>query len=138
MYFYRYILQILELRLFSCYVLDSVIAAPVELNQEEDADSYDDASFFHAKCVYVGPFNNLRWSSRVFAVKCVCHIIVQCENGHPAHFDMTLAQEQCLHKSTGQRSQEMNEDCDYWYNLCCLLFHYNILVSLSLFSLRKL
>ncbi|XP_017331866.1 HEAT repeat-containing protein 5A isoform X5 [Ictalurus punctatus] len=79
---------------------DSVIAAPVELNQEEDADSYDDASFFHAKCVYVGPFNNLRWSSRVFAVKCVCHIIVQCENGHPAHFDMTLAQEQCLHKST--------------------------------------
>ncbi|XP_060789898.1 HEAT repeat-containing protein 5A isoform X3 [Neoarius graeffei] len=79
---------------------DSVVAAPVEMNQEEDADSYDDASFFHAKCVYSGPFNNLRWSSRVFAVECVCHIIVQCESGHLAHFDMTLAQEQRSHKST--------------------------------------
>ncbi|MCI4382874.1 hypothetical protein PGIGA_G00019750 [Pangasianodon gigas] len=79
---------------------DSVVAAPVEMNQEEDADSYDDASFFTAKCVYNGPFNNLRWSSRVFAVECVCNIIVQCESGHPAHFDMTLAQEQRLHKST--------------------------------------
>lgn len=78
------------------------VAAPVEINEEEDAD-YDDASFFHGKCVYNGPFNNLRWSSRVFAVECVCHIIVQCESGHPAHFDMALAQEQCLHKSAGQR-----------------------------------
>ncbi|XP_047677260.1 HEAT repeat-containing protein 5A isoform X1 [Tachysurus fulvidraco] len=76
------------------------VAAPVEMNQEEDGDSYDDASFFHAKCAYSGPFNNLRWSSRVFAVKCACHIIVQCERGHPAHFDMGLAQEERLHKST--------------------------------------
>ncbi|MCJ8737086.1 hypothetical protein PDJAM_G00019790 [Pangasius djambal] len=79
---------------------DSVVAVPVEMNQEEDADSYDDASFFTAKCVYNGPFNNLRWTSRVFAVECVCNIIVQCESGHPAHFDMTLAQEQRLHTST--------------------------------------
>lgn len=73
--------------------LDSVVAASVEINQEEDAGGYDDASFFHAKC-------DLRWSSRVFAVRCVCHIIVQCERGHPAHFDVKLAQEECLHKST--------------------------------------
>lgn len=86
------------------------MAASVELNQEENADSYDDASFFHAKCVYSGPFNNLRWSSRVFAVECVCHIIVHCESGHPAHFDMALAQEVHLHKSTGQSLQEINEN----------------------------
>lgn len=88
----------------------SVVATPVEMNQEEDGDGYDDASFFHAKCAYSGPFNNLRWSSRVFAVKCVCHIIVQCERGHPAHFDMGLAQEERLQKSTGQRSQEITEN----------------------------
>ncbi|XP_058254714.1 HEAT repeat-containing protein 5A isoform X3 [Hemibagrus wyckioides] len=76
------------------------VAVPMEMNPEEDADSYDDASFFHAKCAYSGPFNSLRWSSRVFAVRCVCHIIAQCERGHPAHFDMRLAQEERLHKST--------------------------------------
>lgn len=89
--------------------MDSVVAVPMEKNQEEDADSFDDTSFFHAKCAYSGPFNSLRWSSRVFAVKCVCHIIAQCERGHPAHFDMRLAQEERLHKSTGQRSQEMTQ-----------------------------
>ncbi|TSW08333.1 HEAT repeat-containing protein 5A [Bagarius yarrelli] len=79
---------------------DSVVAASAEINPEEDADSYDDASFFHTKHVDGGPFNNLRWSSRVFAVRCVCHIIVQCAKRHPAHFDMKLAQEERLHKST--------------------------------------
>ncbi|KAM9466485.1 HEAT repeat-containing protein 5A isoform 2-T4 [Clarias gariepinus] len=78
---------------------DSVLGAHGEVNQEEDADSYNDASLFHASCAYSGPFNNMRWSSRVFAVQCVCHIIAQCESGDPAHFDMTLAQEQRLHKS---------------------------------------
>uniref|UniRef100_A0A3B4DII9 HEAT repeat-containing protein 5A n=1 Tax=Pygocentrus nattereri TaxID=42514 RepID=A0A3B4DII9_PYGNA len=69
----------------------------VETNQEEDAD---DSSAFHAKHEHSGPFNNLRWSTRVFAVECVCRIIVQCESGDPAHFDMVLAQEQRLHEST--------------------------------------
>uniref|UniRef100_A0A6Q2ZLP6 HEAT repeat-containing protein 5A n=1 Tax=Esox lucius TaxID=8010 RepID=A0A6Q2ZLP6_ESOLU len=75
--------------------------APVETNQEEDADRDDDASVFHAKSDSGGPFTNLRWSTRVFAMECVCRVITQCEShGHPAHFDLTLAQELRLHEST--------------------------------------
>uniref|UniRef100_A0A674A2M0 HEAT repeat-containing protein 5A n=1 Tax=Salmo trutta TaxID=8032 RepID=A0A674A2M0_SALTR len=75
--------------------------APVETNQEEDGERDDDASVFHAKSESSGPFTNLRWSTRVFAVECVCRIISQCEShGHPAHFDMALAQEHRLHEST--------------------------------------
>uniref|UniRef100_A0A4W5MZS7 HEAT repeat-containing protein 5A n=1 Tax=Hucho hucho TaxID=62062 RepID=A0A4W5MZS7_9TELE len=75
--------------------------APVETNQEEDGERDDDASVFHAKSESSGPFTNLRWSTRVFAVECVCRIIAQCEShGHPAHFDMALAQEHRLHEST--------------------------------------
>uniref|UniRef100_A0A4W4DTG3 HEAT repeat-containing protein 5A n=1 Tax=Electrophorus electricus TaxID=8005 RepID=A0A4W4DTG3_ELEEL len=37
---------------------------------------------------------SLRWSTRVFAVECVCRLVAQCESGDPAHFDMALAQEQ--------------------------------------------
>uniref|UniRef100_A0A674A255 HEAT repeat-containing protein 5A n=1 Tax=Salmo trutta TaxID=8032 RepID=A0A674A255_SALTR len=60
----------------------------------EDGERDDDASVFHAKSESSGPFTNLRWSTRVFAVECVCRIISQCEShGHPAHFDMALAQE---------------------------------------------
>uniref|UniRef100_A0A6Q2YC77 HEAT repeat-containing protein 5A n=1 Tax=Esox lucius TaxID=8010 RepID=A0A6Q2YC77_ESOLU len=59
-----------------------------------DADRDDDASVFHAKSDSGGPFTNLRWSTRVFAMECVCRVITQCEShGHPAHFDLTLAQE---------------------------------------------
>ncbi|XP_072545928.1 HEAT repeat-containing protein 5A isoform X2 [Salminus brasiliensis] len=76
---------------------DSAAVSLVETNQEEYTD---DCSAFHAKREHSGPFNNLRWSTRVFAVECVCRIIVQCENGDPAHFDMVLAQEQRLHEST--------------------------------------
>ncbi|KAI4902189.1 hypothetical protein NFI96_029558 [Prochilodus magdalenae] len=76
---------------------DSTATALVETTQEEDTD---DSSAFHAKREHSGPFNNLRWSTRVFAVECVCHIIVQCESGDPAHFDMMLAQEQRLHETT--------------------------------------
>ncbi|XP_066529311.1 HEAT repeat-containing protein 5A isoform X2 [Hoplias malabaricus] len=76
---------------------DSAAAALVETNQEDDAD---DSSAFQMKHEQSGPFSNLRWSTRVFAVECVCRIIVQCESGDPAHFDMVLAQEQRLHKST--------------------------------------
>ncbi|KAJ7990914.1 hypothetical protein DPEC_G00291830 [Dallia pectoralis] len=75
--------------------------APVETNQEEDVERDDDASVFHANCDSGGPFTNLRWSTRVFAVECVCRIIAQCDShGHPAHFDMALAQEHRLHEST--------------------------------------
>ncbi|XP_023849916.1 HEAT repeat-containing protein 5A isoform X2 [Salvelinus sp. IW2-2015] len=75
--------------------------APVETNQEEEGERDDDASVFHAKSESSGPFTNLRWSTRVFAVECVCRIIGQCEShGHPAHFDMALAQEHRLHEST--------------------------------------
>uniref|UniRef100_A0A4W5N0V4 HEAT repeat-containing protein 5A n=1 Tax=Hucho hucho TaxID=62062 RepID=A0A4W5N0V4_9TELE len=67
----------------------------------DDGERDDDASVFHAKSESSGPFTNLRWSTRVFAVECVCRIIAQCEShGHPAHFDMALAQEHRLHEST--------------------------------------
>uniref|UniRef100_A0A673IG84 HEAT repeat-containing protein 5A n=1 Tax=Sinocyclocheilus rhinocerous TaxID=307959 RepID=A0A673IG84_9TELE len=69
-------------------------SAAVETQQEEDGDRYDDSSAFHAKSESSGPFNNLRWSTRVFSMECVCRIIAQCENGDLAHFNMALAQEQ--------------------------------------------
>uniref|UniRef100_A0A671S2N2 HEAT repeat-containing protein 5A n=1 Tax=Sinocyclocheilus anshuiensis TaxID=1608454 RepID=A0A671S2N2_9TELE len=78
---------------------DSAAAAAVEMQQEEDGDRYDDSSAFHAKSESSGPFNNLRWSTRVFSMECVCRIIAQCENGDTAHFNMALAQEQRLHES---------------------------------------
>ncbi|XP_057200170.1 HEAT repeat-containing protein 5A isoform X1 [Triplophysa rosa] len=78
---------------------DSTAAASVETQQEEDGDRYDDSSAFHAKPESSGPFNNLRWSTRVFSMECVCRIIAQCEHGDPAHFNMALAQEQRLHES---------------------------------------
>ncbi|XP_067099249.1 HEAT repeat-containing protein 5A isoform X1 [Osmerus mordax] len=74
--------------------------APMETTQEEEGEKDDDASVFHAKSDSSGPFTNLRWSTRVFAVECVCRIIAQCEHGNPAHFDMALAQELRLHEST--------------------------------------
>ncbi|XP_016354004.1 HEAT repeat-containing protein 5A isoform X2 [Sinocyclocheilus anshuiensis] len=74
-------------------------AAAVETQQEEDGDRYDDSSAFHAKSESSGPFNNLRWSTRVFSMECVCRIIAQCENRDLAHFNMALAQEQRLHES---------------------------------------
>ncbi|XP_051502390.1 HEAT repeat-containing protein 5A isoform X1 [Myxocyprinus asiaticus] len=79
---------------------DSTAAASVETQQEDDGDRYDDSSAFHAKPESSGPFNNLRWSTRVFSMECVCRIIAQCENGDLAHFNMALAQEQRLHEST--------------------------------------
>ncbi|XP_056332537.1 HEAT repeat-containing protein 5A [Danio aesculapii] len=79
---------------------DSAAAASVETQQEEDGDRYDDSSAFHAKSESSGPFNNLRWSTRVFSMECVCRIIAQCENRDSAHFNMVLAQEQRLHEST--------------------------------------
>ena len=80
--------------------------APVETTQEEEGEKDDDdASVFHAKSDSSGPFTNLRWSTRVFAVECVCRIIAQCEHGNPAHFDMALAQELRLHESTGESSR---------------------------------
>ncbi|XP_073682977.1 HEAT repeat-containing protein 5A isoform X1 [Garra rufa] len=78
---------------------DSAAAGAIETQQEEDGDRYDDSSVFHAKSESSGPFNNLRWSTRVFSMECVCRIIAQCENGDTAHFNMALAQEQRLHES---------------------------------------
>ncbi|XP_065144355.2 HEAT repeat-containing protein 5A isoform X1 [Paramisgurnus dabryanus] len=78
---------------------DSAAAASVETHQEEDGDRFDDSSVFHAKPESSGPFNNLRWSTRVFSMECVCRIIAQCEHGDPAHFNMALAQKQRLHES---------------------------------------
>uniref|UniRef100_A0A8C1IFQ5 HEAT repeat-containing protein 5A n=1 Tax=Cyprinus carpio TaxID=7962 RepID=A0A8C1IFQ5_CYPCA len=80
-------------------VLSASAAAAVETQQEEDGDRYDDSSAFHAKSESSGPFSNLRWSTRVFSMECVCRIIAQCENGNSAHFNMALAQEQHLHES---------------------------------------
>ncbi|XP_052001078.1 HEAT repeat-containing protein 5A isoform X2 [Xyrauchen texanus] len=79
---------------------DSAAAASVETQQEEDGDRYDDDCSFHMKPESSGPFNNLCWSTRVFSMECLCRIIAQCENGDPAHFNMTLAQEKRLLEST--------------------------------------
>uniref|UniRef100_A0A9J8AYF2 HEAT repeat-containing protein 5A n=1 Tax=Cyprinus carpio carpio TaxID=630221 RepID=A0A9J8AYF2_CYPCA len=76
-----------------------VLSASDVLSPEEDGDRYDDSSAFHAKSESSGPFSNLRWSTRVFSMECVCRIIAQCENGNSAHFNMALAQEQHLHES---------------------------------------
>uniref|UniRef100_A0A8C8MN11 HEAT repeat-containing protein 5A n=1 Tax=Oncorhynchus tshawytscha TaxID=74940 RepID=A0A8C8MN11_ONCTS len=78
--------------------------SPVETNQEEEGERDDDASVFHTTSESSGPFTNLRWSTRVFAVECVCRIIALCEShGHPAHFDMALAQEHRLHERNPKR-----------------------------------
>lgn len=81
--------------------------APVEASQEdEEADPGrdDDSSAFKARSDSGGPFTALRWATRRFAMECVCRIIAQCETSDPAHFDMALAQEHRLHKSTGKTS----------------------------------
>ncbi|XP_011618311.2 LOW QUALITY PROTEIN: HEAT repeat-containing protein 5A [Takifugu rubripes] len=75
----------------------------VEVKQEdEEADGArdDDSSTFEARPEAGGPFTALRWSTRCFAMECVCRIIAQCEGGDPAHFNMALAQERRLHEST--------------------------------------
>ncbi|CAJ1074884.1 HEAT repeat-containing protein 5A isoform X4 [Xyrichtys novacula] len=78
-------------------------SAPVEASQEDeeaDAGRDDDSSAFRARTESGGPFTALRWSTRRFAMECVCRIIAQCESADPAHFDMALAQERRLHEST--------------------------------------
>ncbi|CAN9501938.1 unnamed protein product [Ophioblennius macclurei] len=72
-------------------------ASPAE--EESDAGRDDDSSAFTARPESGGPFTALRWTTRRFAVECVCRIIQQCENADPAHFDMALAQERRLHES---------------------------------------
>uniref|UniRef100_A0A8C8KAH2 HEAT repeat-containing protein 5A n=1 Tax=Oncorhynchus tshawytscha TaxID=74940 RepID=A0A8C8KAH2_ONCTS len=84
-----------------CKDVLSASAGGCDTNQEEEGERDDDASVFHTTSESSGPFTNLRWSTRVFAVECVCRIIALCEShGHPAHFDMALAQEHRLHEST--------------------------------------
>lgn len=72
--------------------------------EDEEADEArdDDSSAFGACPEAGGPFTALRWSTRCFAMECVCRIIAQCEGGDPAHFNMVLAQERRLHESTGK------------------------------------
>lgn len=76
------------------------------LQQEEEVESGrdDDSSVFRAHSESGGPFTALRWSTRCFAMECVCRIIAQCETADSAHFDMTLAQERRLQESTGGNS----------------------------------
>ncbi|XP_077421106.1 HEAT repeat-containing protein 5A isoform X2 [Vanacampus margaritifer] len=71
-------------------------SAGVEAGQEdEEADpgADDDSSAFRARAESAGPLAALRRSTRRFAMECVCRIIAQCQRGHPAHFDLALAQE---------------------------------------------
>ncbi|XP_029973021.1 LOW QUALITY PROTEIN: HEAT repeat-containing protein 5A [Salarias fasciatus] len=83
-------------------VLSATTDASGEGSQDEeeaDAGRDDDSSAFTARPESSGPFTALRWTTRRFAVECVCRIIEQCENGDLAHFDMALAQERRLHES---------------------------------------
>lgn len=78
---------------------------PVEASQEDeevDPARDDDSSAFRAWSGTGGSFTALCWATRSFAMECVCRIIAQCEMADPAHFDMALAQERRLHKSTGK------------------------------------
>lgn len=79
--------------------------ALVEASQEDDEvdpSGDDDSSAFRARPDSGGSFTALRWSTRRFAMECICRIIAQCESADPAHFDMALAQERRLHESTGK------------------------------------
>uniref|UniRef100_H3CA84 HEAT repeat-containing protein 5A n=1 Tax=Tetraodon nigroviridis TaxID=99883 RepID=H3CA84_TETNG len=74
----------------------------VEVRQEyaeADGGRDDDWSALEARPEPAGPFRALRWSTRCFAMECVCGIMAQCEGGDPAHFSMALAQERRLHGS---------------------------------------
>lgn len=79
--------------------------ALVEASQEDDEvdpSGDDDSSAFRACPDSGGSFTALRWSTRRFAMECICRIIALCETADPAHFDMVLAQERRLHESTGK------------------------------------
>nr|XP_057946007.1 HEAT repeat-containing protein 5A-like isoform X1 [Doryrhamphus excisus] len=75
--------------------------ATLEAGQEDDDPVQDDdSSVFRARAESAGPFKALRWSTRCFAMECVCRIIAQCQKDDPAHFDLALAQDGCLNTST--------------------------------------
>ncbi|XP_057714513.1 HEAT repeat-containing protein 5A isoform X2 [Corythoichthys intestinalis] len=64
--------------------------------EDDEADpggGDDDSLAFRARSDSPGPFTAMRWSTRRFAVECVCRIIAQCQKDEPAHFDLALAQE---------------------------------------------
>ncbi|XP_008312892.1 HEAT repeat-containing protein 5A isoform X2 [Cynoglossus semilaevis] len=75
-------------------------AGTLQLEEEVESGRDDDSSVFRAHSESGGPFTALRWSTRCFAMECVCRIIAQCETADSAHFDMTLAQERRLQEST--------------------------------------
>uniref|UniRef100_A0A3B3SRH9 HEAT repeat containing 5A n=1 Tax=Paramormyrops kingsleyae TaxID=1676925 RepID=A0A3B3SRH9_9TELE len=83
-----------------CKDVLSASAAAVETHQEEEGgDRADDDSIYTCTAESGSPFSHPRWSTRVFATKCVCRIIAQCESGDRAHFNMALAQERRLQES---------------------------------------
>lgn len=70
-------------------------------NSENEGD--DDQAEFHAS----GEASNHsaiqpRWPTRVFAAKCVRKLISACQSCESAHFDVVLAKEMQLTKSTGK------------------------------------
>uniref|UniRef100_A0A3B3SQ43 HEAT repeat containing 5A n=1 Tax=Paramormyrops kingsleyae TaxID=1676925 RepID=A0A3B3SQ43_9TELE len=79
---------------------ETATVAAVETHQEEEGgDRADDDSIYTCTAESGSPFSHPRWSTRVFATKCVCRIIAQCESGDRAHFNMALAQERRLQES---------------------------------------
>ncbi|XP_072555030.1 HEAT repeat-containing protein 5A isoform X3 [Paramormyrops kingsleyae] len=86
----------------SASAAETATVAAVETHQEEEGgDRADDDSIYTCTAESGSPFSHPRWSTRVFATKCVCRIIAQCESGDRAHFNMALAQERRLQESAG-------------------------------------
>ncbi|XP_074852994.1 HEAT repeat-containing protein 5A isoform X3 [Carettochelys insculpta] len=79
---------------------DFTSVASVDTTQEEEGAKEDDDVLTSESDEQSHPFTNPKWSTRVFAIECVCKIISHCENADKAHFDITLAQER---KQRGSR-----------------------------------
>ncbi|XP_061750827.1 HEAT repeat-containing protein 5A isoform X2 [Nerophis ophidion] len=85
----------------SCTLADRGTLSGAGGDEEEvDPVQDDDSSVFSARPESAGPFKALRWSTRRFAMECVCRIMVQCQEDDPAHFDLALAQERRANAST--------------------------------------
>ncbi|XP_053700963.1 HEAT repeat-containing protein 5A [Synchiropus splendidus] len=73
--------------------------SPVEATQEDEEATEDDHSVFRARSQSAGSLTGLHWTTRHFALECVCRMVAQCEGADPAHFDMVLAQDRGVKES---------------------------------------
>lgn len=73
-----------------------------DVNDMDDNEADDDNMEFHAEDnVSSHPAVQPRWPTRVFAAECVRRIILTCEQTSPIHFDLLMAKENQITKSSG-------------------------------------